>query len=31
VAGDSIEITGAGPVTLAAGPDGAELVVVTTA
>ncbi|WP_433782187.1 pirin family protein [Actinomycetospora sp. CA-101289] len=30
-AGDSIEIEGAGPVVLDAGPDGAELVVVTTA
>ncbi|GAA4901609.1 hypothetical protein EV188_109124 [Actinomycetospora succinea] len=31
VAGDSLEITGAGPVAFEAGPDGAELVVVTTA
>ncbi|MDD7967287.1 pirin family protein [Actinomycetospora lemnae] len=30
-AGDSLEIAGTGPVTLEAGPDGAELVVVTTA
>jgi quercetin 2,3-dioxygenase len=30
-AGDSLEITGAGPLTLTAGPDGAEIVVVTTA
>ena len=30
VAGDSLEITGAGPITFDAGPDGAELVVVTT-
>ena len=29
-AGDSLEITGAGAVDLHAGPDGAELVVVTT-
>ena len=31
VAGDSLEITGAGPINFDAGPDGAELVVVTTA
>jgi hypothetical protein len=30
-AGDSLEIEGAGSVVLEAGPDGAELVVVTTA
>ncbi|MEJ2889326.1 pirin family protein [Actinomycetospora aeridis] len=29
--GDSLEITGAGPVSFDAGPEGAELVVVTTA
>jgi redox-sensitive bicupin YhaK (pirin superfamily) len=30
-AGDSLEVTGTGPLALAAGPEGAELVVVTTA
>lgn len=30
VAGDSLEITGEGSVSLAAGPDGAEILVVTT-
>jgi hypothetical protein len=30
-AGDSLEITGTGAVEVRAGPDGADLVVVTTA
>jgi hypothetical protein len=29
--GDSLEVTGAGPLDVTAGADGAELVVVTTA